>query len=154
MVSGTVGFNRQFRKQTPLNYASQWTRMKPRAAQRGVLLRPIRHKNKRRHCVDKRHTPPYIPTMKTIRWDEQKNEWLKQNRGLGFEQVAVLIEQGQVLEVVDHPDQRKYPKQKMAIVEIDGYACLVPYVDAENDVFLKTIIPSRKATKKYLRGQK
>jgi len=92
--------------------------------------------------------------MKTIRWDEQKNEWLKQNRGLGFEQVAVLIEQGQVLEVVDHPDQRKYPKQKMAIVEIDGYACLVPYVDDENDVFLKTIIPSRKATKKYLRGQK
>ena len=92
--------------------------------------------------------------MKTIRWDEQKNEWLKQNRGLRFEQVAVLIEQGQVLEVVDHPDQRKYPKQKMAIVEIDGYACLVPYVDDENDVFLKTIIPSRKATKKYLRGQK
>ena len=92
--------------------------------------------------------------MKTIRWDEQKNEWLKQNRGLGFEQVAVLIEQGQVLEVVDHPDKRKYPKQKMAIVEIDGYACLVPYVDDENDVFLKTIIPSRKATKKYLRGQK
>ena len=97
---------------------------------------------------------PYIPTMKTIRWDEQKNEWLKQNRGLRFEQVAVLIEQGQVLEIVDHPDQRKYPKQKMAIVEIDGYACLVPYVDDENDVFLKTIIPSRKATKKYLRGQK
>jgi len=92
--------------------------------------------------------------MKTIRWDEQKNEWLKQNRGLGFEQVAVLIERGQVLEVVDHPDQRKYPKQKMAIVEIDAYACLVPYVDDENGVFLKTIIPSRKATKKYLRGQK
>ena len=92
--------------------------------------------------------------MKTIQWDEQKNEWLKQNRGLGFEQVAVLIEQGQVLEVVDHPDQRKYPRQKMAIVEIDGYACLVPYVDDEDGVFLKTIIPSRKATKKYLRGQK
>lgn len=69
-------------------------------------------------------------------------------------QVAVLIEQGQVLEVMDHPDQRKHPKQKMAIVEIDGYACLVPYVDDEEGVFLKTIIPSRKATKKYLRGQK
>ena len=92
--------------------------------------------------------------MKTIRWDEQKNEWLKQNRGLGFEQVAVLIEQGQVLEVIDHPDRRKYPKQKTAIVEIDRYACLVPYVDDEDGIFLKTIIPSRKATKKYLRGQK
>jgi uncharacterized DUF497 family protein len=92
--------------------------------------------------------------MKNIRWDEQKNEWLKRNRGLGFERVAILIEQGQVLEVMDHPDQIKYPKQKMAIVEIDGYACLVPYVDDEDGVFLKTIIPSRKATKKYLRGQK
>ena len=92
--------------------------------------------------------------MKNIRWDEQKNEWLKRNRGLGFERVAVLIEQGQVLEVMDHPDHTKYPKQKMAIVEIDGYACLVPYVDNEEGVFLKTIIPNRKATKKYLRGQK
>jgi len=92
--------------------------------------------------------------MKTIQWDEQKNEWLKQNRGLGFEQVAVLVEKGQVLEVMDHPDQRKHPGQKMAIVEIDGYACLVPYVDDEDGIFLKTIIPSRKATKKYLRGQK
>jgi len=92
--------------------------------------------------------------MKSIRWDEQKNEWLKRNRGLGFERAAVLIEQGQVLEVMDHPDQTKHPKQKMAIVEIDGYACLVPYVDDEDGAFLKTIIPSRKATKKYLRGQK
>ena len=92
--------------------------------------------------------------MKNIRWDEQKNEWLKRNRGLGFERVVVLIEQGQVLEVMDHPDQTKYPNQKMAIVEIDGYACLVPYVDDEEGVFLKTIILSRKATKKYLRGQK
>ena len=92
--------------------------------------------------------------MKNIRWDEQKNEWLKRNRGLGFERVVVLIEQGQVLDVMDHPDQMKYPNQKMAIVEIDGYACLVPYVDDGNDIILKTIIPSRKATKKYLEGRK
>ena len=91
--------------------------------------------------------------MKDIRWDEQKNEWLKQNRGLGFERVVVLIEQGQVLEVMDHPDQEKYPQQKMLIVEIDGYACLVPYVEDDESVFLKTIIPSRKATRKYLRGR-
>ena len=88
--------------------------------------------------------------MKSIRWDEQKNEWLKQNRGLGFERVAVLIEQGQVLEVMDHPDQEKYPNQKMAIVEIDEYAFLVPYVEDGTGIFLKTVIPSRKATKKYL----
>lgn len=88
--------------------------------------------------------------MKSIRWDEQKNKWLKQNRGLGFERVAVLIEQGQVLEVMDHPDQEKYPNQKMVIVEIDGYAFLVPYVEDGEGIFLKTVIPSRKATKKYL----
>ena len=88
--------------------------------------------------------------MKSIRWDEQKNEWLKQKRGLGFEPVAVLIEQGQVLEVMEHPDQKKYPNQKMAIVAIDGYAFLVPYVEDKEGIFLKTVIPSRKATKKYL----
>jgi len=92
--------------------------------------------------------------MKNIRWDEQKNEWLKRNRGLRFEQIAVLLEQGKVLEIMDHPDKKKYPNQKMAVVEIDGYACLVPYVDDEDGVFLKTIIPSRKATKNYLRKQK
>jgi len=92
--------------------------------------------------------------MKNIRWDESKNEWLKRNRGLGFEQIAVLLEQGQVLDLMNHPDQKKYPNQKMAIVEIDGYACLVPYVDDKDGVFLKTIIPSRKATKNYLRKQK
>ncbi len=92
--------------------------------------------------------------MKNIRWDEQKNEWLKQNRGLGFERVVVLMEQGQVLEVMDHPSPEKHPNQKIAIVKIDGYAYLVPYVDDGEDIFLKTMIPSRKATKKYLKGQK
>jgi len=91
--------------------------------------------------------------MKSIRWDERKNAWLKQHRGVGFEQVVVLLEQGNVLDVMDHPDQEKYPRQKLAIVEIDGYACLVPYVADGAGVFLKTIIPSRKATKKYLRGR-
>lgn len=90
--------------------------------------------------------------MRNIRWDERKNEWLKQNRGLGFERIVVLMEQGQVLEVMDHPSPERYPRQKIAIVEIDGYAYLVPYVDDGEDIFLKTMIPSRKATKKYLKG--
>jgi uncharacterized DUF497 family protein len=92
--------------------------------------------------------------VRNIRWDERKNERLKQNRGLGFERIVVLMEQGQVLEVMDHPSLEKYPRQKIAIVEIDGYAYLVPYVDDGEDIFLKTMIPSRKATKKYLKGQK
>jgi len=88
--------------------------------------------------------------MKHIRWDENKNEWLKRERGVCFEQIVVLFEQGYVLEIVDNPNRTKYPGQKMAIVEIDGYAFLVPYEQHDNDMELKTIIPSRKATKQYL----
>jgi hypothetical protein len=88
--------------------------------------------------------------MKVILWDEQKNAWLKLNRGLGFERVAALMERGQVLDLMDHPDREKYPNQRMAIVEVDGYAYLVPYVEDSEAVFLKTVIPSRKATRKYL----
>jgi len=91
--------------------------------------------------------------MKSIRWDERKNAWLKQDRGVGFEHMVVLLEQGNVLDVMDHPDREKYPHQRVAIVEIDGYACLVLYVTDGAGIFLKTIIPSRKATKKYLRGR-
>jgi uncharacterized DUF497 family protein len=88
--------------------------------------------------------------MKHIRWDENKNEWLKRERGLCFEQVVVLLEHDNVLEIVDNPNQTKYPRQKIAIVEIDGYAFLVPYEQHGNEIELKTIVPSRKATKQYL----
>ena len=88
--------------------------------------------------------------MENILWDEEKNSLLKQSRGIYFERVAVFLEQKQVLDVIDHPDQTKYPGQKVAIVEVDGYAYLVPYVPHKDGIFLKTIIPSRKATKQYL----
>ena len=88
--------------------------------------------------------------MENILWDEEKNNLLKQSRGISFERVAVLLEQKHVLDIIDHPDQPKYPGQKVAIVEIDGYAYLVPYVPHKDGIFLKTIIPSRKATKQYL----
>lgn len=88
--------------------------------------------------------------MENILWDEEKNNLLKQSRGISFERVAVQLEQKQVLDVIDHPDQTKYPGQKVAIVDMDGYAHLVPYVLHKDGIFLKTIIPSRKATKQYL----
>lgn len=88
--------------------------------------------------------------MKYIRWDDDKNEWLKRHRIVCFEQIVALIEQSAVLEIVDHPNQEKYPGQKIAIVEIEGYAYLVPYEQRGDEIDLKTIIPSRKATKKYL----
>ncbi len=89
--------------------------------------------------------------MKKIGWNPEKNEWLKEMRGVSFEQVVEVMQQKRELDTADHPNQRKYPGQKMMVVEINCYAYLVPRVDRENEIFLKTVIPSRKATKKYLR---
>ena len=91
--------------------------------------------------------------MKVFRWANEKNEWLKEYRGVSFEQVVILMEREDVLETVEHPNQKKYPGQKIATVRIDDYAYLVPYVQESDGIFLKTIIPSRKATNKYVRLQ-
>ena len=92
--------------------------------------------------------------MKVFRWDNEKNEWLKNNRGVSFEQVVILIEREDVLETIEHPNQKKYPGQKIAILKIEDYTYLVPYVQESEEIFLKTVIPSRKATSKYVRAQK
>ena len=92
--------------------------------------------------------------MMVFRWDNDKNEWLKENRGVCFEKILILLEREDVLETVDHPNQDKYKGQKIVTVRIDDYAYLVPYVQDGDEIFLKTIIPSRKATNKYMRGQK
>jgi uncharacterized DUF497 family protein len=92
--------------------------------------------------------------MKVFRWDNQKNEWLMKHRGVCFEQVVLLLEGQEVLDVLEHPNQESYPGQKIAIVRIGDYAFLVPYVQDGDDIFLKTIIPSRKATREYLRTEK
>jgi uncharacterized DUF497 family protein len=89
--------------------------------------------------------------MKVFRWDNEKNEWLKQNRGVCFEEVVILMEREDVLEIVDHPNQTKYPGQKIATVRLGDYAYLVSYIQESDEIFLKTIIPSRKATNKYVR---
>lgn len=90
--------------------------------------------------------------MSTYSWDSEKNEWLIENRGLSFERITCLIDAGAVLDVIQHPNAEKYPKQRMFIINIDNYAYLVPFVETESDIFLKTIIPSRKAAKQYLGG--
>jgi uncharacterized DUF497 family protein len=92
--------------------------------------------------------------MKVFRWDNEKNEWLKKQRGVSFEQVVILLEREDVLEVVEHQNQEKYPGQRIAIVEINDYAYLVPYIQDGEEIFLKSIIPSRKATNKYVRTKK
>jgi len=80
----------------------------------------------------------------------EKNESLIKERGVSFERVVQYIGNEQVLDVVKHPNASKYPNQYMFILEIDHYAYLVPFVENDNEIFLKTIIPSRKATRKYL----
>lgn len=85
----------------------------------------------------------------TVKWDESKNEWLKAHRGISFEAVAAAIEDGRLLDDVNHPgSNRKH--QRMFVVELDGYACAVPYVIDGTAVFLKTAFRSRNMQKNYL----
>jgi len=78
---------------------------------------------------------------------------LKSERGVCFEQVVILMEREDVLDTIEHPNQQRYPGQKIAVVRIDDYAYLVPYLQESDEIFLKTVIPSRKATDKYIRSQ-
>ena len=88
--------------------------------------------------------------MQYFDWDFKKNELLIQEREISFEEVLIAIEGGYLLDIVEHPNKTKYPSQKVFIVQIEEYAYLVPFVEDKEKVFLKTIIPSRKATKQYI----
>ena len=92
--------------------------------------------------------------MNIFRWDNEKNELLKSTRGVCFEQVVLLMERGEVLDTIEHPNQERYPGQKIAVFMIDTYVYLVPYVEHDEEIFLKTIIPGRKTTNKYMREKK
>jgi hypothetical protein len=87
-------------------------------------------------------------------YNAEKNIKLKQERGLSFDEVIYYIEHGGLLDVVKHPNKEKYHNQSFYIVDVEGYVYLVPFVHAGNRVFLKTIFPSRKHTKQYLRAAK
>jgi uncharacterized DUF497 family protein len=91
--------------------------------------------------------------MKIFRWNAEKNEMLLHERGITFEEIIQKIESGAKHIETDHPNTLKYPNQKIIIIDIEGYAYLVPCVINGDEYFLKTIIPSRKATKKYFRGK-
>lgn len=88
--------------------------------------------------------------MKHYAWDPEKNERLKRERGISFEEVVFHIEAGDEVDLFEHPNQQRYPGQKISVVLIEGFAYLVPFVETQSEFFLKTIIPSRKATKHYL----
>jgi putative transposon-encoded protein len=90
--------------------------------------------------------------MKLFSWNAGKNEKLKQERYISFEDVVISIGTSGLLDVLDHPNQEKYKGQRIFVVRIEEYVYLVPFVESETEIFLKTIVPSRKATRKYLKG--
>lgn len=92
--------------------------------------------------------------MKQFVWDTAKNKWLKHHRGISFENIVVAIAVGDLLDIVEHPSRMKYPGQRIYIVKIGDYAYLVPFVESEQDITLKTIIPNRRATRIYLRERR
>jgi uncharacterized DUF497 family protein len=89
--------------------------------------------------------------VKPFRWGAEKNAELMTERGISFEQVVVAVEAGGLVDVLAHPNPKKYPNQRIMVVSWDGYAYLVPFVEDVDHYFLKTVIPSRKATRDYLK---
>lgn len=88
--------------------------------------------------------------MKPFRWNHDKNELLKKDRSMSFEEIVLAIEADGLLDELRHPNPEKYPNQSILVIALDDYAYLVPYVEESDYFFLKTIIPSRKATRDYL----
>ena len=101
------------------------------------------------------HTLCHDKDMKQYRWNKDKNHSLIQKRNISFEAIVYAIDKGCTIDVFDHPNPKKYPNQKIYALNIDNYVYLVPYViEDDGTLFLKTIIPSRKATKQYLGSRK
>ena len=92
--------------------------------------------------------------MKLFDWNLGKNEELKAQRKISFEDIVFSISREGLMDILEHPDQQRYPGQMIFIVNVDDYAYLVPFIEDEKTIFLKTIIPSRKMTRKYLGGKR
>ena len=90
--------------------------------------------------------------MKSLCWSHEKNELLKRQRNVSFEEVALRIEAGRVLDVREHPNREKYPNQRIFVLDLGDYVYLVPFVENDKEIFLKTIIPSRKAKRELEDG--
>lgn len=88
--------------------------------------------------------------MKYFDWSDDKNTKLLKLRDISFEDIIILIEKGSVLDIIKHPNKKKYPNQKIFFVEFENFVYAVPFVEENEVIFLKTIYPSREATSKYL----
>jgi hypothetical protein len=92
--------------------------------------------------------------VKLFDWNLGKNEELKAQRRISFEDIVFSISRDGLMDILEHPDQQRYPGQRIFIVNVDDYADVVPFIEDEKTIFLKTIIPSRKMTRKYLGGKR
>ncbi|MBL4681523.1 MAG: BrnT family toxin [Pseudomonadales bacterium] len=92
--------------------------------------------------------------MKPINWNSTKNQQLIAERGISFEDIVFYLQQGLLLDDIEHTNSNKYPEQPIFVIEVDGYVYFVPYIEDRKEIFLKTVIPSRKTTKQYLRDEK
>lgn len=90
-----------------------------------------------------------MSSQKSFNWSPDKNQLLLRERGISFERIVFEISSGNELAVLKHPNQEKYPGQKISMVQVDDYVYAVPFVETDTEFFLKTIIPSRKATRQY-----
>ncbi len=88
--------------------------------------------------------------MKYVAWDTRKNEWLIATRGIGFEEAVEAIFDGRTITILRHKNVKRHLNQRLFVINIDDYAYVVPFVEDEEKVFLKTIYPSRKHTKLYI----
>jgi uncharacterized DUF497 family protein len=91
--------------------------------------------------------------VKFFVWDNEKNEKLIEERGISFEEIVFHIERGDILDILEHPNPEKYAGQRIFVINVEGYVYIVPFLETEEEVVMKTIIPGRKATKRYLRGE-
>jgi uncharacterized DUF497 family protein len=88
--------------------------------------------------------------VKQFQWNEDKNSQIKKERNISFEDIIQAISKGDLLDIIEHYNQDKYPNQRIFIIKLKEYIYLVPFIENSSEIFLKTIIPSRKMKKKYL----
>jgi len=95
----------------------------------------------------------YFCQMNNVNYEfsDEKNRKLVEERGIGFKEIIQAIQRGAVLDILPHPNFKKYPNQEIYVIEIDNYVYLVPYIKSDDIIFLKTIFPHRKLTRKYLK---
>ncbi len=90
-----------------------------------------------------------MQSQKHFNWNPEKNQLLLSERGISFERIVFEIASGNELAILEHPNQGKYPGQKVSMVRVEEYVYAVPFIETDAEIFLKTIIPSRKATKQF-----